>query len=385
MRSPRLPLVASTVVKGRRALIAVTTVAFFAPSVSALAIRSEPKPNKHAIEETSEGRTVYRVPSGSMEPTLKIGSRVVVVPGTPRVGAIVVFEPPKGSEQEECGPKPHIVKLGGAACSAPVPKPLSVKFIKRIVAGPGDRIYIKHGHVYREPAGTSRFTREPESYIKPCAVSPECDFPTPIKIPRGHWFMLGDNRGESDDSRFWGPVPTSWIIGVAQPVTATREVTLIAPGAPPAEPAAGLSAAAQQVFAIGLARAKESGDPDPTSMEYATGTLQRASEVLGRVESFYPPGEGPGQASSTVNLIVMVGHFFHTGSLPPCVLDPTGTVLTLIADQQSGFVSTVGLGDSPPTLSQLGPVTRLDAESAPPPTVTRTESEPACDRLERAP
>ena len=29
----------------------------------------------------------------------------------------------------------------------------------------------------------------------------------------GHWFMLGDNRGESDDSRFYGPVPTSWIIG----------------------------------------------------------------------------------------------------------------------------------------------------------------------------
>jgi signal peptidase I len=43
----------------------------------------------------------------------------------------------------------------------------------------------------------------------------ECNFLTPIKIPAGRWFMMGDNRGESDDSRFWGPVPTSWIIGGA--------------------------------------------------------------------------------------------------------------------------------------------------------------------------
>jgi signal peptidase I len=32
-------------------------------------------------------------------------------------------------------------------------------------------------------------------------------------IPRGEYFMLGDNRGDSDDSRFWGPIPESWIIG----------------------------------------------------------------------------------------------------------------------------------------------------------------------------
>ena len=42
-----------------------------------------------------------------------------------------------------------------------------------------------------------------------------CDFPRPITIPAGHWFMMGDNRGESDDSRFWGPVPRKWIIGGA--------------------------------------------------------------------------------------------------------------------------------------------------------------------------
>jgi signal peptidase I len=36
-----------------------------------------------------------------------------------------------------------------------------------------------------------------------------------ITVPKDHWFLMGDNRGNSDDSRFWGPVPTSWIIGKA--------------------------------------------------------------------------------------------------------------------------------------------------------------------------
>ena len=162
----------------------------------------------------------YRIPSGSMEPTLSIGQRVLVNRigmdfGEPHVGEIAVFHPPEGAEQEECGPSPHVVKLGGAACSAPVPKEASVNFIKRVVAGPGDEIYIKEGHVYRKAAGSGQFVREKDSYIRECGVSPECNFPTPIKIPAGHWFMMGDNRGESDDSRFWGPVPTGWIIGGA--------------------------------------------------------------------------------------------------------------------------------------------------------------------------
>ncbi len=96
-----------------------------------------------------------------------------------------------------------------------MPKVSSVNFIKRVVAGPGDEIYIKEGHVYRKASGTSQFVREKDTYIRECGVSPECNFPTPIKIPAGHWFMMGDNRGESDDSRFWGPVPTGWIIGQA--------------------------------------------------------------------------------------------------------------------------------------------------------------------------
>ena len=156
----------------------------------------------------------YRIPSGSMEPTLAIGQRVLVNRigmdfSDPHVGEIAVFHPPEGAEQEQCGPTPHVVKLGTEACSHPVPQKASVNFIKRIVGGPGDTISIVEGHVIRNGV------REKDSYIRQCGSSPECTFPTPIKIPAGHWFMMGDNRGESDDSRFWGPVPRGWIIGGA--------------------------------------------------------------------------------------------------------------------------------------------------------------------------
>ena len=162
----------------------------------------------------------YRIPSSSMEPTLTVGQHVLVNRlamdfSEPHVGGIYVFHPPDGAEQEECGPLAHTVTPGGQPCSRPLPKEASVNFIKRIVAGPLDKIYIKEGHVFREAAGTRQFVREHDPYIEACGSSPECNFPKAIQIPQGHWFMMGDNRGESDDSRFWGPVPTGWIIGQA--------------------------------------------------------------------------------------------------------------------------------------------------------------------------
>jgi signal peptidase I len=161
----------------------------------------------------------YRIPSGSMEPTLAVGQRVLVNRlgmdfGKPHVGEIAVFHPPVGAQESagepKCGPTPHVVVDGGAACSQPVPAKSNVNFIKRIVAGPGDVITIVEGHVIRNGK------REKDNYTRPCPErESKCNFATPIKVPAGHWFMMGDNRGDSDDSRFWGPVPTSWIIGGA--------------------------------------------------------------------------------------------------------------------------------------------------------------------------
>ena len=96
------------------------------------------------------------------------------------------------------------------ACDLPTPSQSTQTFIKRVVGGPGDRLSIVDGHVIRNGVN------EKDSYIRPCAEKdPKCNFPKPIRIPAGHWFMMGDNRGESDDSRFWGPVPRKWIIGGA--------------------------------------------------------------------------------------------------------------------------------------------------------------------------
>ena len=156
----------------------------------------------------------YRIPSESMEPTLDVGQRVLVNRignrfSTPKVGEIMVFHPPEGWKlATKCG-NPRQGEGHAAACGRPSPQQSSDNFIKRVVALPGDRISIRNGHVIRNGRP------EPDAYIRPCQAGAECDFPQSITIPPGHYFMMGDNRGSSDDSRFWGPVPKGWIVGGA--------------------------------------------------------------------------------------------------------------------------------------------------------------------------
>jgi signal peptidase I len=156
----------------------------------------------------------YRIPSGSMLPTLKVGQRVLVNRlgnrfNDPKVGEIMVFHPPAGADDtglSQCG-DPQVP--ADQACDRPTAKKSSVNFIKRVVGLPGDRIVVRGGHVIRNG------TREKDDYIAPCGGGDKCDLPKPITIPPDHYFMMGDNRGESDDSRYWGPVPRKWIIGGA--------------------------------------------------------------------------------------------------------------------------------------------------------------------------
>ena len=91
----------------------------------------------------------YKIPSGSMEPTLKIGQRVLVNRigmrfDGPYIGEIVVFHPPKRRTRKNrtkrrnaASPRARAT-FGGAACDQTYPEKASVNFIKRIVAGPGD-------------------------------------------------------------------------------------------------------------------------------------------------------------------------------------------------------------------------------------------------------
>lgn len=153
----------------------------------------------------------YQIPTGSMIPTLEVGQRVLVQRVSyhftdPAVGDIVVFHPPQGADSERCGVEP---RPPGEACPEPVPEESDTNFIKRVVATPGDTLKIVDGHaiVNGEPV--------PDDFARPCGGGRGCNLPKEITIPPDHYFMMGDNRGFSDDSRFWGPVPRDWIIGKA--------------------------------------------------------------------------------------------------------------------------------------------------------------------------
>lgn len=150
----------------------------------------------------------YRVDSGSMLPTLPIGSQVAVEPGLqPRVGEMIVFHPPAGAIPTTplCG-TPGQGAGFQQPCGADTPGSSHVIFIKRVVAGPGDVVLIRAGRAVVNGVPSTQA-------VAPCA-SANCNFPTPVRVPSGQYYVLGDNRGASDDSRYWGPVPARSIVGV---------------------------------------------------------------------------------------------------------------------------------------------------------------------------
>ena len=151
---------------------------------------------------------LYRAPSQSMEPTIQVGDRFAVLNvGEPEVGDIVVLHPPRGAERragQMCGGGAPPV---GAMCARPAGGEAEVTFVKRVVAEGGDEIALRDGKLIRN--GKPETTDGPQA----CEDVETCSFPRPITVPEGHLFMLGDNRGASDDSRFWGPVPEDWVVG----------------------------------------------------------------------------------------------------------------------------------------------------------------------------
>ena len=152
----------------------------------------------------------FRIPSESMVPTLEIGQRVLVDRVSPRFsdyerGDVVVFKPPKGADEGICA----VSHPPRQACPRSSSEQSDTNFIKRIVGIPGDRLAIKRGHVYIDGK------RQQEPYIAPDATCDISNLPTELTVPKGQYYMVGDNRGASLDSRKWGPVPEDNIVGRA--------------------------------------------------------------------------------------------------------------------------------------------------------------------------
>jgi len=130
------------------------------------------------------------IPSDSMFPTLEINDRLVIEKvsyylKSPQFGDIIVFTPPS-----------QLQEIGYGADQA---------FIKRIIGKPGQTIEVKNGRVYID--NQPQFER----YI---AEEPHYQFP-PVKVPDNSYFMMGDNRNDSNDSHVWGFLPKENIIGRA--------------------------------------------------------------------------------------------------------------------------------------------------------------------------
>ena len=148
-----------------------------------------------------------------MEPTLDVGQRVLVNRflyhfTDPAIGDIVVFHPPAGADSGD--------RVRRAACRRPglrasrPPASRTRTSSSGSSPGPGDTLSVRNGHPV-----VNGVEKTDEPYINPCGNGGACNLPKPITIPPDHYFMMGDNRGASDDSRFWGPVPRDWIIGKA--------------------------------------------------------------------------------------------------------------------------------------------------------------------------
>jgi len=154
----------------------------------------------------------FRIPSESMVPTLAVGQRVLVDRVTPRFndpdrGDVMVFKPPRGADDNVCGVR-HPASM---PCPRGTQDRSDMNFIKRVVAVEGDRLSVKRGRVYID----GKLQTKEEELIRPAAECETCNLPREITIPEDHVFMMGDNRGESADSRKWGPVPEESLIGHA--------------------------------------------------------------------------------------------------------------------------------------------------------------------------
>ncbi len=140
----------------------------------------------------------FYIPSGSMEPTLMIGDRILVdklsyhLHGVHR-GDIVVFQRPA---DENCG---------GPAVN---------DLVKRVIGLPGETLSLRNGDVWVNGKQLAEpWLPKVDQGVTTPQGDPPFDLQHPYTVPAGEYFLMGDNRTESCDSRYWGPIPKSLIVG----------------------------------------------------------------------------------------------------------------------------------------------------------------------------
>src|SRR5918992_819086 len=153
----------------------------------------------------------FYIPSGSMEPTLNISDRVLVEKVSYRFGDIehgdvVVFvhEEPGSAVPGPSNPIAGFFSSLGQAIG--VVPPSDRDFIKRVVGLPGDTINCRNGGLYRNGE------RVPEPYLNPGTETQSC---TQTTVGPGELYVMGDNRSNSQDSRVFGPIKRSDVVGRA--------------------------------------------------------------------------------------------------------------------------------------------------------------------------
>lgn len=152
------------------------------------------------------------IPSSSMYPTLIEGDRIFVEKITkpfraPQRGDVIVFYPPDETLKTDF--LSTMARLTGIFCK-------DIAYIKRIIGMPGDKFEIKKEgdefFVYiNDKKEIEPYTLSETDWIE-CRDDMYCG---PFVIPEKKYFMMGDNRGNSQDSRFWGFMPEENIIGHA--------------------------------------------------------------------------------------------------------------------------------------------------------------------------
>ena len=142
----------------------------------------------------------FVIPTGSMEDNILIGDHILVdkVAYASSLGKFDSFM------------FPHLEIQRGMIVTFKSPPELEKEYVKRVIGLPGDRIKIINKKVYINDQPLD----EPYTFFKDPKIemSYRDNFPT-FKVPKDHYFCMGDNRDNSYDSRFWGPVPADYIIG----------------------------------------------------------------------------------------------------------------------------------------------------------------------------